>query len=604
LPVAGGVHRSHFLPHAQPLTENDVSEVVEVNQQVTSVHPKSEFARLNVLQHVQGSLMTNPESLRSFDPTTWSWWSSEDAQHPLRSSIRFSHDEPEPVTATIPILPGDEIYRDPKVEWRTLLTRLGHRYKVVHIATSTQANRTLRKYAELDSPRLINHQMLRLPDKGLVLSLRDFVETTLAQQMLAPHENLSLNKRLSVLDNVLEALEVLHGAGLVHGDLRPENISLGPEGAAIFDYGLRHPLDRMTPEQAVYVAPEARNAEARPASDIFSFGKLAQRLLGPYLWDSRELPGGLQTDQLEWILDFATVADPDERPTAAQIRTLFTESRPHNQRPVVQSAIRAAAKLATTSLADSATAIEVELAVTNAVEQLHARLARFEETQLAFYSQNRAARLLKWIVVDSNRELAHNQAHQTNGKKHVAQLEQQPRAFPESIDLVWRDRIYRLYFNGQPIPLEQDAHARSPRAGSARAKRRESYLAQVALASRVRAAMLERDAYLYSGEVAAQMSRNSSLAVADIAALRRWGDVLAVADHGRWLYPAFQFDDEGLPRPEIAEVNRRFGEDDRWDVLSWWHLPLLDLDGRRLMEVIGTEEGREIYRERLDRIPE
>jgi serine/threonine protein kinase len=603
LAVAGGGRRNHFLPHAQPLTEDEVSEISEVDSQVTSEHPESAFARQSVLRHVQGLLLTDPEEVDSFDFSTWSWWSHEAPRRLPRSSSWWFGHEPEATTGIIPIQPGAEYYRNPKLEWRTLLTRLGPEYKVVHIASSSQAGRTLRKYAELDSPRLISHQMLRLPGRGVVLSLRDFVENTLAQLMVAPNGNLPLAKRLSVLDNVLEALEVLHGAGLVHGDLRPENIAMGPKGAAIFDYGLRHPLELMTPEQAVYVAPEARNAEAKTASDIFSFGKLAQRLLGPYLWDSRELPGGLQSDQLEWILDFATVADPDERPTAAQIRTLFTESRPHGERPVVQSAIRAAAKLATASLADSATTFEVERAVASAVDALHSRLSRFEETQLAFYSRKRAARLLKWIVIDSNPDLSHNRAQQNSGKKNVAHLERHPQSFPESIDLVWQDRIHRLYF-GQPIPLDGDTNEQLVKPESARAKRRESYLAQVALASRIRRAMLERDTYLHSGEVAAQMSRNSTVAVADIAALRRWGDILAVADHGRWLYPAFQFDDHGLPRPEIAQVNRRFGEDDRWDVLSWWHLPLTDLGGGRLMEVIDTPEGQKLFKERLDLIPE
>jgi hypothetical protein len=78
-----------------------------------------------------------------------------------------------------------------------------------------------------------------------------------------------------------EALESIHGVGLVHRDLKPSNVLVAPDGPRVIDFGVARAAERMelttsrgtvgTPE---YMAPEqARdNRLASVASDVYSLG--------------------------------------------------------------------------------------------------------------------------------------------------------------------------------------------------------------------------------------------------------------------------------------------------------------------------------------------
>lgn len=80
-----------------------------------------------------------------------------------------------------------------------------------------------------------------------------------------------------------DALSTVHAADLVHRDLKPDNVQLGPEGAVLTDFGLIRDLEiseslRLSRTGAVsgtpgYWSPEqATGAEAGPLSDVYSLG--------------------------------------------------------------------------------------------------------------------------------------------------------------------------------------------------------------------------------------------------------------------------------------------------------------------------------------------
>src|SRR5690554_4021519 len=80
-------------------------------------------------------------------------------------------------------------------------------------------------------------------------------------------------------DRTASALEAVHAAGVVHRDVTPSNIMMGPAGASLIDFGLSHrehdarlTRDGLVSGTAGYVAPEVIDgAEPGPIADWWAW---------------------------------------------------------------------------------------------------------------------------------------------------------------------------------------------------------------------------------------------------------------------------------------------------------------------------------------------
>lgn len=100
-------------------------------------------------------------------------------------------------------------------------------------------------------------------------------------------ENHSFNERCTLFNEILDALEYIHNKGLVHNDIKPDNILVtnNANNVKIIDFGLAdddiHFLTKSMGGTAGYASPELRAGEKVDLrSDIWSLGVLLKDIFG------------------------------------------------------------------------------------------------------------------------------------------------------------------------------------------------------------------------------------------------------------------------------------------------------------------------------------
>ncbi|MFJ9322606.1 protein kinase domain-containing protein [Streptomyces globisporus] len=108
------------------------------------------------------------------------------------------------------------------------------------------------------------------------------------EQAVRHHGPLPPRTVLLLVAGIAEALQAIHGAGVVHRDLKPANVLLAEDGPRVIDFGIARPADAahltgtgVRIGTAAYMAPEQAMAlPVTPAADVFALGALAAYVAG------------------------------------------------------------------------------------------------------------------------------------------------------------------------------------------------------------------------------------------------------------------------------------------------------------------------------------
>lgn len=179
----------------------------------------------------------------------------------------------------------------------------------------------------------------------------EYVPGPSLRQRLAASGRLELREAIDVAAQIASALEAAHRAGIIHRDVKPENIMFEPDGMAkLLDFGIAKLTENLTAETVgaaaaspeteqgvilgtpAYMSPEqARHQSLDQRSDLFSLGVVLYEMITgkvpftggtPYDQQAAVLateptPIGLHLDrvapELQWVINKALAKEPGRR---------------------------------------------------------------------------------------------------------------------------------------------------------------------------------------------------------------------------------------------------------------------------------------------------
>lgn len=226
---------------------------------------------------------------------------------------------------------------------RRIALKVMHAHLSDDSAFQTRFIQEARAAARLADPHVVN-VFDQGQDGELAYLVMEYLPGITLRELMHEQKRLTVAQTVTIMDAILSGLSAAHGAGIVHRDVKPENVLLAEDGRIkIGDFGLARATTANTATGAqllgtiAYLAPElVTRGTADARSDIYALGiMLYEMLVGeqPYKGEqpmqiafqhatesvprpSVRNPG--IPEQLDELVLWATEKSPDERPDDAQ----------------------------------------------------------------------------------------------------------------------------------------------------------------------------------------------------------------------------------------------------------------------------------------------
>jgi tRNA A-37 threonylcarbamoyl transferase component Bud32 len=176
--------------------------------------------------------------------------------------------------------------------------------------------------------------------EGLLYIAMEYLEGRPLNEIIEADGPMEMKKAIRIVNHVGVALDALHAAGIVHRDVKPSNVIVGPDKAVLTDLGLakgRAYTVLTRPGQIIgtldYMAPEVfKGKKALPASDIYGLACIAYECVAghtpfadkgvfqvgmAHLCDEPDDPTTGRPDVspgVGWAIKQALLKDPERRP--------------------------------------------------------------------------------------------------------------------------------------------------------------------------------------------------------------------------------------------------------------------------------------------------
>lgn len=213
-------------------------------------------------------------------------------------------------------------------------------------ATQTQRDLRLTLATEFQLLASMHHpNIINVLDYGFNANKQPFFTMTYlaeAQTILAAANGRSVIEKVQLLIQTLEALAYLHRRGVLHRDLKPDNVLVVNNVVRVLDFGLAVTKDKATQDLVgswLYVAPEVLHGEtASEVSDLYTLGVIAYHLFAgvhPFDIYAEDVIG----DILDKMPDMAQMSDVGEEITA--VVTKLLAKKPLDRYPSAHETIQA-----------------------------------------------------------------------------------------------------------------------------------------------------------------------------------------------------------------------------------------------------------------------